>query len=563
MNHAIGRIKQDIKNQIEHTFHVSRVSIIKPPPNVDADLSIPLQSLAKELGTSAEQQSDAILEALGALGLHAVFERGFINIKLNRSMFLESMAQDYDQKGESYGAQNIGQQANVVMDISSPNVAKPMSVGHLRSTIIGDALYRVLAFAGFATTSINYYADWGTQFGTLLYGFHHWLDHEAYRENPIQELLRIYIEFEKQATENEILRKDARAWSVRLEQQDPQAVSYWEDIVANSFKEFDKIYGELDVTFDHLVGESQFATQAQEIVDDLLARNIAEMSEGCAIVRLEEYGIETPFVLRRSDGATLYSARDIASALWRIRTFNPKKMIYVVGVDQKLHFKQLFATLDKLGYGNIEYIHIDFGLVSLPEGKMSTRKGRVVFLEDLLKESVERAKELAQTGAVSLNEVLDDATFHAIGIGAVKYADLSQNRIKNITFTWEKMLAFEGNSGPYLMYAYARAKRILSQTSGLEKPDSGVEVGDAQWALMLQLARFPEAVSDVVHTLNPHILAHYTYELCQAFSLFYNKVPVLKAEEKERATRLWLVDCFVKTLQTCFKLLNITPVERM
>lgn len=562
--YTFQNLKHHIRQRAEAVLGVADLHISQPPPGMQADFSVPLTPLLKRTGRSMQELGDLLVQDLQAQGHQAWHEKGFLNLKLNRVQVTAQVIQDLSAPGPAYAELAARAAGRVVMDVSSPNVAKPMSVGHLRSTIIGDALCHMLQATGHQVTSINYYADWGTQFGTLLYGFTHWLDPQAYQDNPIRELLRVYIQFEEEATRNPDLRDAARAWSVRLEAGDPEAQQIWQSIVDHSLEEFRKIYSLLQVDFDVYTGESLMAKPAQQIIEDLLARGIAEVSEGAVIVQLEDQGIPTPFVLRRSDGATLYSARDVASAVWRIETFQPDRMIYVVGVDQKLHFRQLFATLRKMGHQNIDFQHVDFGLVSLPEGKMSTRKGRVVFLEDVLQEAIQRSREMAAASNPSTAQQLSAQDHQTIGVGAVKYSDLSQNRIKNITFTWEKMLSFDGNSAPYIMYAYARARRILEQApSGTEHVVPPDPMGEEEWQLVRLLGRFPDALQEATQHLQPHILAQSLYELCQQFNAFYNRVPVLKSEAEVQPWRLWLVQAFVKVVFRAATLLHIQLVERM
>src|SRR5207249_3235244 len=313
---------------------------------------------------------------LGPLLESAQASGGYLNLTFARGAFAAGVMGDVHRMGDRYGALDAGGGRTVVIDFSAPNVARQMSVGHLRSTIIGAALYELHKFAGYQSIGDNHLGDWGTQFGTLLYAYHAWLDREAYAQDPIGELLRLYVKFDAEARRDPSLRDQARQWHLRQDQ-------------------------------------------------------------GALIVRLDDVGIKTPLILRRSDGATLYHTRDLATAIYRLRTFHPSKILYVVGADQRLHFQQLFATLRKLGFGDVDYVHVDFGLIQLPQGRMSTRRGRVVFLEDVLDEAMARARRLVEEKNPELSEPEKDEVARIVGIGAIKYADLSQNRVKNIVFDWD------------------------------------------------------------------------------------------------------------------------------
>ena len=545
------------------------VNVTTPPHGVDADLAVPCFPFAAKLRQKPEEIARRLADHMPPLGLleQPRAEGGYLNFRFNRASYGKMVMEDLDRLGARFGSSEEGEGKTVVLDISSPNVARPMSVGHLRSTIIGDALHRLYAFAGYTAVGVNHYADWGTQFGTLLYGMTQWLDREAYGKAPVRELLRIYVKFDEEARADPSLRDQAREWALRLEQGDPEARRMWEEIVRHSLAEFDKIYDVLGVTFDSWRGESAYLEMSQEVIEEARRKGVAVEDQGALIVPLKDAGMETPLILRSSDGRTLYSTRDLAAAIYRIRTYRPAQLIYVVGAEQRLHFRQLFATLRKLGFTDVTYAHVDFGLITLPEGRMSTRRGRVVFLEDVLQEAISRARALVDEKNAELPEVDKEEVARLVGVGAIKYADLSQSRVKNVVFDWDRMLSLEGDSAPYLQYTYVRARGIMRK-SAAPYPAGGIDrramETAEEWNLIKHLARFPEAVREAARTYHPHIVANYLFGLAQVFHVFYHNVPVLQAEDEHlRASRMSIVHGAAQVMQTGLGLLGIGVPERM
>ncbi|MGH2399562.1 MAG: arginine--tRNA ligase [bacterium] len=545
------------------------VAVTTPPPGVDADLAVPCFPLAAKLRKKPDEIARQLADHMPHLALLAQprADGGYLNFPLNRAAYAKTVMEELSRFGDDYGRSEDGEGRRVVIDFSSPNVARPMSVGHMRSTIIGHALHRLYGFNGYAPVGVNHFADWGTQFGTLLYGMTHWLDRDAYAREPIRELLRLYVKFDEEAERHPELRDRAREFALRLEQGDSQARSMWEEIVRFSLAEFNKIYEILEVSFDSWRGESAYVDDAQAVIDAALRKGVAVEDQGALIVPLGDAGIKTPLILRSSDGRTLYSTRDLAAALYRLRTYSPAQLIYVVGADQQLHFRQLFATLQRLGYSDVSYVHVEFGLITLPEGRMSTRKGRVVFLEDLLAEAIARAKEIVKEKNPELPETEQEDVARMVGVGAVKYADLSQSRVKNIVFDWDRMLSLDGDSAPYLQYTYVRARGIMRKGSE-GYPAGGIDARATEtkeeWALIKHLSRFPNAVREAARTYYPHIVANYLYQLAQVFHAFYHQVPVLQAEDEAlRDSRMELVRATATVMRTGLGLLGIRVPERM
>lgn len=544
------------------------VTVAVPPQGVEADLAVPCFPLAAGLKKSPADAARQLADHVPTLSLLAQprSDGGYLNFVLNRPAYAKAVMEDLNRLAERYGSVDEGNGRAVVIDFSSPNVARPMSVGHLRSTIIGDALHRLFAFSGYRPIGVNHYADWGTQFGTLLYGMTHWLDRDAYARAPVPELLRLYVRFDQEAERDPALRDEARGWALRLERDDPEARRMWEEIVAHSLADFHRIYDRLGVAFDSWRGESAYLDDSKMVIEEAIRSGVAQEDLGALIVPLADVGIETPLILRTSDGRTMYHTRDVAAAIYRIRTYDPAQLIYVVGADQRLHFRQLFATLKKMGYDRPTYAHVDFGLITLPEGRMSTRRGRVVFLDDVLDEAVARARHLVEKNP-ELSGAEKDEVARIVGIGAIKYADLSQNRVRNIVFEWDRMLALDGDSAPYLQYTYVRARGIMRKGT-MPSPSGGIDArateSPEEWVLIKHLARFPEAVRDATRAYHPHVVANYLYHLAQTFHAFYHQVPVLQAtDEALRHGRMELVRATARVMRTGLDLLGIQVPERM
>lgn len=561
--------KRDIIDAIRQATGTDADLVLSvPPAGVVADLALPCFPLASRLRKSPHDVASSLAGAVH-IGPRVDSVRaagGYLNFTLARAPFAAGVMSDLAQWKDRYGSHDVGAGRAVVIDYSSPNIAKQMSVGHLRSTIIGAALHRLYGNIGYAPVGINHIADWGTQFGKLLYAFTTWVDRQAYAEAPLRELQRLYVKFDEEAQRDPTLEEHGREWSLKLERGDPQARALWQEFISHSMSEFAKIYDLLDVRFEHTLGESFYADKVDGVIQEALRRGVAVEDQGALIVRLDDVGLTTPLILRRSDGATLYHTRDLAAAIYRIKTWNPAQLIYVVGADQRLHFRQLFAALRKLGYDGV-FVHVDFGLITLPEGRMSTRKGRVVFLEDVLEEAMLRARQLVDEKNPELPSDERADVARIIGIGAVKYADLSQNRVKTIVFDWDRMLSLEGDSAPYLQYTYVRARSILRK-GGDAVPagafDPRAAASAPEWGLMALLARFPEVVLDAAQTYHPHLVATFLLSLAQAFHGFYHEIPVLQAEDAPlRQSRLQLVGGVATVMRRGLDLLGIRVPERM
>jgi len=551
---------------------------------IEADLAVPLFRIAKERGENPQALAGRLAAALPLKGTRfasATALKGYLNLTFDKPRFAQEVIADFSRNPDRYGSSEAGAGRTIVIDYSSPNIAKPFSVGHLRSTIIGQALHNILSFLGYRVIGDNHLGDWGTQFGKLLSAFNRWGSEEELERNPTAHLLSLYVRFHEEAKTNADLELEARDWFRRLETGDEEARSLWQRFVRMSTAEFGRIYDLLGVKFDSMRGESAYEDRLAGVISRALDRGVAKREKPAAamvtggdevgpdetvvIIPLEDKGIETPLILQKSDGTSLYATREIATAEYRVERWHPEKMLYVVGKEQELYFRQFGAALAKLGI-NVPCIHVTFGLVRLPEGRMSTREGRVVFLEDVIAEAIRRAEAIVQGRELTADEKARISRI--VGIGAIKYADLSQSRIKEVVFDWNRMLALDGDSAPYLQYAYTRTRSILRKapdfapSSFILHPSSFVL--PEELALLKSVARFPDSIVAAAESYEPHRIAGRIYRLARDFSAFYDKAPVLKAETPElRDARLFLVEMTGKVLATGLALLGIEVTDRM
>ena len=556
---------------------------------IEADLAVPLFRIAKERSENPQALAERLSAALPLKGTRfasATPLKGYLNVTFDKARFAQEVIADFQRDPDRYGSAATGAGRTIVIDYSSPNIAKPFSVGHLRSTIIGQALHNILSFLGYEVIGDNHLGDWGTQFGKLLSAFSRWGSEAELERNPTAHLLSLYVRFHDEAKASTELELEARDWFRRLETGDEQARNLWQRFVKMSTAEFGRIYDLLGVKFDSMRGESTYEDRLPGVINRALDTGAARREKPAAamvtggdeigpdetvvIIPLEDAGIETPLILQKSDGTSLYATREIATAQYRVERWHPEKMLYVVGKEQELYFRQFNAALPKLGI-KVPCIHVTFGLVRLPEGRMSTREGRVVFLEDVISEAIRRAEAVVQDRDLSAEEKARSSRI--VGIGAVKYADLSQSRIKEVVFDWNRMLALDGDSAPYLQYAYTRTRSILRK-SEVRNPKSESPSGfiphpssfilPEEFALLKSLARFPDAIVAAADTYEPHRIAGRIYRLARDFSAFYDKAPVLKAETPElRDARLFLVEMTGKVLATGLALLGIEVTDRM
>ncbi|MBM7559268.1 arginine--tRNA ligase [Marinitoga litoralis] len=487
---------------------------------------------------------------------------GFINIYV-KNEFLVNYLPLIEKEEPDFSF--INDKGTVVIDYSSPNIAKPMHIGHLRSTVIGDAIKRIYRYLGYEVIGDNHLGDWGTQFGKLIVAYRLWLDKENYEKDPIGEMERIYVKFEKESENNPDLLEDARHELKKLQDGDPENRKLWQEFVDLSLREYNKIYKRMDIEFETYYGESHYHDMMPDIVKLLLEKGIATYSEGAVVVFFDEEENLPPAIIQKKDGAFLYATSDLACIKFRRETYNPNRILYVTDERQQTHFKQLFNIARKLGWeGN--YQHIWFGLMRFADGVFSTRKGNVIKLEELLNKAVEKAREIIEEKNPNLSEEEKDHIAEVIGIGAVKYADLSQNRISHIIFDWDKMLAFDGNTAPYLLYTYARIQSLKRKANenGYTLENAELKINEPlERKLGLLLTQLPIVVMRSAEDYKPNLIADYLFELAQTYNSFYNNLPVLKEEEPVLKSRLLLSHLAGEVLRRGLNLLGINVVDKM
>jgi arginyl-tRNA synthetase len=497
---------------------------------------------------------------------------GFINLRIRDDWLSGRLASSVADP--RLGVAATERRRTFIVDYSAPNVAKPMHVGHIRSTVIGDALCRVLRFLGHQVISDNHIGDWGTQFGMILYGWRHFLDEAAYRRNPVEELARLYRLVRKMMDENPDINAAVLAETAKLHAGDLENRRLWSEFLPHCEDEINRIYRRLDVSFDHTLGESFYEDRLAGVVDDLMKKELARESDGAVCIFLE--GHETPMLVRKRDGAFLYGTTDLATIRYRMETWRPDAILYVVDYRQSLHFKQLFAAARLWGYGNVELEHVSFGTVLGDDGRpFKTRSGDTVGLEGLLDEAVRRALEIvsagddAKTDGRELSDQQRREIAETVGIAALKYADLSQNRTSDYVFSYDKMLAMTGNTATYMQYAYARVRSIFSRggvdAESLRASGSPILLDSpAERALAVELIRFSEALEMTAADYRPNQLTAYLFDLANRYSTFFEQCPVLRAETDElRRSRLLLCDLTARTIRQGLELLGIKVVEKM
>jgi arginyl-tRNA synthetase len=523
--------------------------------------------LAKEKKSNPRQLATDILEKLDVSGLAAAPEiagAGFMNFRLEDSLIasaISSLATD-----PRLGVAPAAHPKKILVDFSSPNVAKPMHVGHIRSTILGDCLVRVARFLGHEVTADNHIGDWGTQFGKVIYGWKHFLDREALDRDAIAELVRLYREVTRLEETDENIKRTAREELVKLQAGDAENLAIWKQTVELSWREFEKLYGLLGIKFDERLGESAYNDALAPLCAELEKRGIARESDGALCIFFPD--IPTldgkPAIVRKSDGGFLYATTDLATIDYRVKRWNPDAMWYVVGAPQALHFQQIFAAAKMMGiHGDLR--HIAFGSILGEDRKiMKTRSGENVGLAEVLHEAIERARKILAARTEALPPEEAESTARLIGLGAVKYAELSQNRLTDYVFSWDKLLAFEGNTAPYLQNAYVRIRSIFRKAGETPDPSSPILItAPAERALALKILQYAETLPVVLDDFRPNILANYLYELANTSHSFYEACPVLKAEPALRASRLVLSDLAARTLSHGLALLGIACPERM
>ncbi len=534
----------------------------KPKSSEMGDIAFPAFSLAKVERKAPQAIASEIAEKIDTAGFEKVVATGpYVNFFLDKAAISNDILRAVIAEKADYGQQDIGHGQNVTLDMSSPNIAKPFSVGHLRSTVIADALGHIYSKLGYKAIRINHLGDWGKQFGMLIVAYKLWGDKEAIEANPIDELLKLYVRINAEADENPELDEQARQWFKKLEDGDQEALDLWQWFRDESLVEFNRIYDKLDVSFDYFHGEAFYNDKMDEGIQILEDKNLLQESKGAQIVNLEKYDLP-PALIKKSDGATLYITRDMATAMYRHRTFNFAKNIYVVGQEQSHHFKQLKAVLKEMGFDwSDDMIHVSFGLVTKNKKKLSTRKGNIIRLEPTLDEAEARA--LTQIEAKNPDLENKEAVAHAVGVGAVKFYDLKSDRDNGYDFDLEAMVSFEGETGPYVQYAYARIQSILRKAAFVPASDANYALNDAEsWDIIKLLQDFPSIIQRAADKYDPSVVAKYAINLAQSFNKYYAHTRILD-ENPERESRLALAYATGIVLKEALRLLGVDAPEKM
>lgn len=538
-------------------------SMIELPPNTEmGDFALPCFRLAKTLRKAPALIAQEIAAAFPADEIirEATAVNGYVNFRIDRSFWAQQAVSRVLAEGERYGASDEGAGRTVCIDYSSVNIAKPFHIGHLSTTVLGSALYKLHKFLGYRPVGINHLGDYGTQFGKLISAYKRWGSREEIEKGGLRALNALYVRFHEEAEKDPSLDDEARAFFKQIEEKDPEAVALFEWFKELTLKDVGRIYELLDVHFDSWAGESFYNDKMEPVVAELREKGLLKESDGAQIVDLEEYGMP-PCIILRSDGASLYATRDIAAAIYRKNTYDFHKCLYVVAYQQNLHFKQFFKVLELMGKDWAkDLVHVAYGMVSLEEGSMSTRKGRVVYLEDVIEKCIAKAQDIIAEKNPALENRAQIA--RTVGVGAVIFGALYNNKIKDITFSYDKVLNFEGETSCYVQYTCARANSVLEK-GGRVKSFSAKNVCPQEFEVVKQLAEFPATLHDALEKYEPCFVARYAVDLAQKFNKFYFDCSILNAEEGTREFRLALTEATLCTLRNALAILGIGVPDKM
>jgi arginyl-tRNA synthetase len=557
-------VAEKIKENVELELETIEKLIEIPPKSEMGDYAFPCFSLAKTFRKAPNMIAADIAEKINKDGFEKVENLGpYLNFFVDKGIFTKNTLEEVLKEKDSYGASEVGKGKNVTIDFSSPNIAKPFHVGHLFSTAIGNSLYRILSFEGYKCIGINHLGDWGTQFGKLICAYKRWCDKKQLEKEPIKELLRIYVKFHEEADKDESLEDEARMYFKKLENGESEETELWKKFRELSLKEFQNVYKLLDVKFDSYAGESFYNDKMDAVVEEIDKKGLLVDSNGARVVMLDEFNMP-PCIIKKSDGATIYATRDLTAAEYRKNTYDFYKSIYVVGGEQKLHFKQVFKTLELMGYDWAKNCkHVSFGLVKFSDRKLSTRKGEVIFLEDLLNESISKTLEIINEKNPELEN--KDEVAKKVGVGAMVFTYLKNSREKDIVFDWKEMLSFDGETGPYVQYTYARAKSILRKlgTASAEINYEKLNTSE-EFELIKFIEGFQKSIFSAIDKLEPSILTRHVIDIAKAFNKFYNLRKIATEEDEEiKNARLKLVEATSQVIKNGLYLLGINTVERM
>lgn len=535
-----------------------------PPDKEKGDLALPCFKLAKQMKSAPPKIAQELMEKFEKPNFIADVQvvGGYLNFFYDQDIYIRSVIEEALKDGENFGRSEIGNGRTVVIDYSSINIAKPFHIGHLSSTAIGSALYKIYKFLGYETVGVNHLGDWGTQFGKLIAAYKLWGDDQDIERRSIDAMLELYVRFHKEAEEDDSLNDTARGWFKKIEDGDEEALRIFKWFSELTLKEVQKIYELLDVTFDSYAGESFYNDKVGAIVDELRQKQLLEESEGAFVVRLEEYGLP-PAVILKSDGTTLYITRDIAAAEYRKNTYDFYKNLYVVAYQQNLHFRQLFATVEKMGYTWAKDMeHVAFGMVSLEDGTLSTRGGKVVLLKDVLFRAVEKSLEIINEknpGLANKENIASD-----IGIGAVIYQTLSQSRIKDITFSFDRVLNFDGETGPYVQYAHTKCASVLEKWKENDTPADFSAIVNAEAQAVADLIyKWPDTIVAAADKNEPFYITRHITDLAQAFNKYYFEHRIIDDDIAKTNARITLTKVVKNTIKCGLSLLGIKAPNKM
>ncbi len=542
------------------------VSYIEIPPDSSmGDYAFPCFRLAKAMRKApaaiAAELKDKL--ALPAGITRAEAAGGYLNFFEDRAGAAAATIMRTLNEGDNYGHSSEGQGRNVCVEFSSINIAKPFHIGHLPSTAIGNSLNRIYKALGYNTIAINHLGDWGTQFGKMIVAYKKWGGGKPIEQSTVRELVKLYVRFHEEAERDESLNDEARAWFRKIEQGDAEAVDLWQRMKTLTLKEVGEVYKLLGVEFDSYNGESFYEDKMQAVIDELDAKGLLKTDSGARIVDLSEYNMP-PCIIVKSDGATLYATRDLAAAIYRKNTYDFAKSLYVVAYQQNLHFKQFFKVLELMGKAWVkDCVHVNFGMVSMEEGTLSTRHGNVVYLEDVLNAAIDKTLDIIKEKSPDLED--KEAAARAVGVGAVVWGMLYNSRIKDTVFSWSKMLNFDGETGPYAQYTHARCCSVLRKANGYDRAgiDCSLLSGEAETALIKAIAAFPEVVRAAAEKYEPYLIAREVIDVCSCFNRFYYDCRIMDDDPAVRNARLALCDAARICIRNGLYLVGLEAPERM
>ena len=559
-NQIVNLLSQNI--EVLTSEEISQLIEIPPKPEM-GDFAFPCFRLAKSYHKAPPMIAQDLKESIGDQTFLSEIKvvGGYLNFYVDKAQYAQQIIDKYNNATD-YGCSDQGKDKTICIDYSSPNVAKNFHVGHLRTTIIGNSLYKIFSKLGYKVVRINHLGDWGTQFGKLIVAYKKWGSREAVEEKGIEELMDIYVKFHEEAEKDDSLNDEARAWFLKMEQGDEEALEIWQWFRDISLKEFMRVYNILGMEFDSFAGESFYRDKTADVIKRLTDDGLLKESQGAMIVPLDEYDMP-PCIVAKKDGSSIYATRDLAAILYRKATYNFDRCLYVTGLEQKLHFAQVFKVIELMGNDYAKnLVHIPYGLVSLKSGKISSRKGNVIFAEDLLRESINKTTSIIEEKNPDIPDKEEVAK--QVGIGAIIFNDLYNQRIKDVIFDWNKLLNFDGETGPYVQYTYARASSVLRKIG--EVPDTidyTLLTDEASIGLLKEIERYPQVIKDAAERYEPSVIARYSIDLAHAFNKFYHECQINVEDETTKYTRINVVKIARYIIKDALSLLGIQCPEQM